>query len=323
MRGVTTAPESNQACWTCGPANRLSEDPETREVQQHALELLDEFRDRGSGIALADPAREAFRLLGEIPKLVHWDEGLDEAQRAIIQAAVQQAERFGDGTGAFKRRFAIDLIVRALRSYNQNGFPFIPPIEDAFVKPFLGIFVDWSVVVLNLHDAWPPVKSVHVPKIFEGRYGPVVWLGMWVLRQWIWLNEMFLYTTKYERNLRDATAAIEPETRQLLDVLPPQQIAILTEELASIIARVGQLTAPHVRSIDSLLRLSVEMQNLAAEERREVVVVIFRDLLAEAYADTPFALDFIESRFGDFLIGEMVRMVDGVLARNGLLARPD
>src|SRR5207244_2025503 len=106
-------------------------------------------------------------LLGEIPITLKWRDGLRRDLIALVHSAVEQAERFGDGKGEKKRQFAIDLVVRVLRRYDQSGIQLIPPIENAFIAPFVGVIVDWSVEVLNIHDAWPPIRQVTFPSIFQ------------------------------------------------------------------------------------------------------------------------------------------------------------
>lgn len=301
------------------PPAEDSSDPNVARVEQHVRELLAELQASQGQISLSDSARDIFRLLGEIPKLVHWDEGFGEANREIILGAIHQAERFGDNTGPLKRRFAVDLIVRVLRHYNQHGFPFLPPIEDAFVKPLLGVYVDWIVKVLNIHKAWPAIKHVTMPSIFQGEYGGLVKLGIQLLRLWIWVRHLFFYETKYERQLRDALRAIEPQTRQLLVVLPPEQAQDLASELVSIFSQLGQLTAPYLKFINDLLQLSGEMADLTADEREQAILEIVRDLLLKAYAGEPLIEAFLESSFGELLIREMIRTVQWVLVRNGLM----
>ena len=237
-------------------------------------------------------------------------------------ATIYQAERFGDDSGPLKRRFVLDLLTRVFRRYNQNGLPFIAPIEETFVKPFLGVSIDWCVAVLNLHGAWPPVKRVQIPKLFHGRYGRVLRIGLHLLRLWVWLSESFVAPTKYERNLRHAERALQPEIDNFVAALPPAQVHGLVEELATMVQRVGQLTAPHLNTIDALLRLSNELRELKPAERRETIVRIIQELLRRAYARNSFAVAFIDSAFGDFFIREMVENTEWVLARNGLLPAP-
>ena len=291
-------------------------------LEHEISELLDELRAKRGGLDFADSAREVFRLLGEIPAIVHWNTGLADAHRELILATVHEAERFGDTTGEFKRRFAVDMTIRVLRRYNLSGLPIPGPIEDTFIKPFVGINIDWCVTVLNINNAWPPVRNVQIPRLFQGRYGRFLQLGASLLRIWVWLREMFFYPSKYERQLRSATKNLEPQINDLLEVLPPASIHKLAERIATIIARAGQLTAPHVRTINSLLTISAEIQQLTQKEREDVIVTVMRRLLRKAYARSPFAVDFIDSVFGDYLLREMVRNTEWVLARNGLLPSP-
>jgi hypothetical protein len=288
-------------------------------IDKHVKQLLDEFKRQRNGLTVVDSAREAFALLGRIPHLLRWDEGLGEAHRDLMLATIYQAERFGDNSGPLKRRFALDLMTRVLRRYNQDGLPFIQPIEDAFVKPFLGVALDWCVATLNTHNTWPAVGKVTIPRLYKGRTGRILWLGLQLLRVWVKLRELFFYPSKYERQVRDAFKKLQPEVNEFVRVLPPARLHDLIEQLANIINDVGKLTAPHLRTIDSLLRLSSELRDLDPDKRREAVVRIMQELLRRAYADNAFALSFVDSIFGEFFIREMVASTESVLARNGLL----
>lgn len=292
-------------------------DPEVDQVIEHAEELFDEIRARR--LEISTDAREIFQLLGEIPITLKWHDGLRRDLVRLIHRAVEEAERFGDGTGEKKRQFAIDMVVRVLRRYNQSGIYLIPPIENAFVVPFVGVIVDWSVEVLNLHNAWPPVKKVAFPSIFQGSYGWLVKLGVGVFRFVTRLRELFFFPSKYERNLRDAMANAEPDIQVLLNDMPPERMREAVTEVVNILVEVGHETVPYLHIVDLLLRLSFEISDLTMEERREAAFIILRRLLREAFADDALALAFIDSYFGYLLIQAMVQSTEWILERNGLL----
>ena len=106
-----------------------------------ALErLLDDFDAVHDGRTVVGAASEAFRTLADIPRILRWDSGLRPALQDLILGTITQAERFGDGTGEYKRRFSIDTITRVLRVYDETGF--IEPVEDVVVAPFVGIEID-------------------------------------------------------------------------------------------------------------------------------------------------------------------------------------
>ena len=69
---------------------------------------------------MLEAGRRALVELGKIPALLHWTEGGRQALYNLIHQAVIQAERYGQNSGALKRRFAIDLVTRALRQYGPS-----------------------------------------------------------------------------------------------------------------------------------------------------------------------------------------------------------
>ena len=95
-------------------------------MDARAWELITELRDKRQ--SLAADAREAFRLLGKVSTVLHWDRLRPELSDLIL-GAVHEAEQFGDGEGPRKRRFAIELITRVVERYNYAGTPFPPSIE--------------------------------------------------------------------------------------------------------------------------------------------------------------------------------------------------
>lgn len=287
-------------------------------IQVHAEALIAEFRDQRP--QLAGDARTAFALLGRIPITVKWNQGLSNGLEALILEAVHQAERFGDRQGPRKRRFAIELVVRAIENYNYAALPFPPNLERTFVAPFLGILIDWSVEVLNLHDLWPPVQHVRFPSIFQGAYGISLKIAWWIAAAGIRLKRGLFFASKYERELRRALQALQPEIRAVLSVLPPENLHTVVDELASIMAQLGKATAPFLHLADGALRLGNEIIELSSEQRSEVAFRMLRGLLSEAYANDDFALAFFDSPLGDFLLRGIVHQTAWVLTRNGLLS---
>jgi hypothetical protein len=279
--------------------------------------LLDEFQVKHGGLTIVDAAAEAFRKLAEIPHILRWDEGLRAAVHDLVLATVHEAERFGDGTGAFKRRFSVDTVTRVLRGYDTTGL--IEPVEDVLVSPFVGIQIDWIVQALNIHDAWKPVDHVALPKFFQGRYGNLLRLNAWLWHAWVVLRELVFFPSRYERELRDARRNIDAEVQALYGILPTSSSQYTAELLVNVVAKVGNLTAPHVQTIDSLWRLTEQLGRMSVADREEVVIRAATLLLRRAYADDDLALSIFDSAIGQFLIRQMVFSTEWVLARNGLL----
>lgn len=121
------------------PALAPQQEAAAARVAEKADELIAIYRDERRDIA--GDAAAALHLLGTIPRILRWDEGLKQAWSGLVLAAVHQAERFGDGTGALKRKFATDLVVRALESYNFGGLPFLT-IQKTLLAPVVGILID-------------------------------------------------------------------------------------------------------------------------------------------------------------------------------------
>jgi hypothetical protein len=287
-------------------------------VEEHAQELLDEIRERR--IELVNDAKKVFTLLGQIPEIIHWNEGLKDSLHTIVLGAVEQAERFGDGTGHKKREFAMDVVIRVLQRYHFGGLPFLPIIENTFVRPLVGILIDWSVQVLNFHGVWDrTVKTVTFPSLFEGLYGVFLKFGLGVMRAYNWVRIRLYVPTKYERNIRDALREIEPDVRDLLVVLSPDHAWEVLQELATLVAEMGQVTLPYVTLVDHFLTLSAEFAALTPAERSEAVFRMLRSALLEAYADNEFAVAFLDSPLGDMLLRRLVENTTLILVKKGLL----
>lgn len=307
------------ACSGCAPARERPASPEVDRATAALERLLDEFDARHGGRTPIEAARDAFQALAEIPRILRWDTGLRPAVQDLILATIAQAERFGDGTGAYKRRFSIDVITRVLRVYDESGL--IEPVEDVVVAPFVGIEIDWMVQVLNIHDAWPPAQQVSLPRFFDGRHGRLLrfLVGLW--RLWVRLGEWLLLPTPYERHLRHARTQVDAQVRALYAVLPPASWHQTTELLVNVVVKFGNLTAPHIATVDQVLRLLADIDRLSLEERREVAFRAVRLVLRRAYADDRIALALIDSTVGQFLVRQMVFSTEWVLRRNNLLPR--
>ena len=289
------------------------------QVAAIADDLIDDFRDRR--MEIARDARVAFHLLGAIPQTLHWNEGLKEGWSALVLAAVQQSERFGDGTGAIKRKFATDLVMRVLERYNFGGLPFLT-LQRTLLAPVVGILIDWTVEILNSRPSfWPEQKRVKLPTLKRGRYEGLLKIALLFSRLVMWINSWLRAPTLYERQLRDAFAKIMPEADAITAVLPPNRLVATIEEVADIVVRLGRLTAPYAGLVQHVLSLGTAFVGLTADERIEAVFLMLRELLLDAYASDPLASMFIDSPFGDALLRGIVGHANWVLAENGLVAK--
>jgi hypothetical protein len=288
-------------------------------VDEHAEELIDEFRSRRYQIA--EDAREVFILLGQIPQVLHWDDGLKESLSALVLAAVNQSERFGDGTGAVKRQFATDTVIRVLEKYNFGRLPFLS-IQKTLLAPFVGVLIDWSVGILNTRNTWHPVQRVKLPRLTTGAYSGLLNLALTFSTVIIWLKKVLFFPTKYERQLRDAVSRIEPEASALVRVLPPARLIETVERIVEIIVDLGQVTLPYIGLVERALTVAREFSDLNPAERTEAVFLMLRELLLDAYADDEFALVFLDSSIGDFLLRAAVEHATSVLVQSGLLPQP-
>jgi hypothetical protein len=301
----------------CAPAQPAKASPEVDATSAAIEKLLDEFQVRHGGMTPVEAAVEAFRTLAQIPHILRWDEGFRAAVHDLVLETVHQAERFGDGTGAFKRRFSVDTITRVLRAYDTTGL--IEPVEDVVVSPFVGIQIDWIVQVLNIHGAWKPVDQVALPSLTGGQYSNLLRaLGrMWHV--WVKARELLFFPTRYERQLRDARRNIDVQVQALYVIFPIASSKNTVDLLVSVVAKVGNLTAPHVHTIDALWRLTEQLGRMSIADREEVVIRAATLLLRRAYADDDLALSIFDSAIGQFLIRQMVFSTEWVLAKNGLL----
>jgi hypothetical protein len=298
-------------------ASRRTPSTSDQELPADIARVLDEFARTNEGAAMVEAGRQAFVEMGKIPTLLHWNIGLRQSVYDLVLQTVVQAERYGDSRGALKRRFAVDVVTRIIRVYEPS--PLFEVIEDVGMHPYVGVLIDWTVEVLNLHDAWPAVTTVRIPKFFSGRYGWLLSVEGWIWRAMTGLRQLFIYPSAYERDVRDALMKLEPQVRSLEAVLPPSALHGDVEEVTNIVARIGRLTAPHVRIASSLLRIAARVAEQSPEERRQLVYNVMRILLKRAYAGNWVALTVLDSGVGDFIIGDMVHSTEWVLACNGLL----
>ncbi|MET0443174.1 MAG: hypothetical protein ABW151_01240 [Pseudorhodoplanes sp.] len=288
-------------------------------VAAKADELIEDFRDRR--LEIARDAKIAFHLLGAIPQTLRWNEGLKDGWSSLVLAAVQQSERFGTGTGAMKRKFATDLVVRVLERYNFGGLPFLT-LQKTLLAPVVGILIDWTVEILNSRPSlWPEQRHVKLPMWKRGSYEGLLKLALLFSRFVMWINSWIRAPSRYERQLRHALVRIAPEANALTAVLPPTRLIVVIEEVADIVVRLGHLTAPYAGLVQQVLSLGTSFVGLDAEERMEAVFLMLRELLLDAYANDPLARIFIESPLGDYLLRAIVGHANWVLAENGLVSK--
>jgi hypothetical protein len=140
-----------------------------------------------------------------------------------------------------------------------------------------------------------------------------------VWHAWVVLRELLYFPSRYERELRDARRNIDVQVQALYVIFPTTSSQYTVELLVNVVAKVGNLTAPHVQTIDSLWRLTEQLGRMSIADREEVVIRAATLLLRRAYADDDLALSIFDSAIGQFLIRQMVFSTEWVLARNGLL----
>jgi hypothetical protein len=304
----------------CAPAQSYPSSPPVDAATAALERLLEAFQVRHDGRTFVDAAAAALQQLGEIPKILRWDEGLRDALHDLILATINEAERFGNGTGELKRRFAVDIITRVLRPYDESGL--MEPVEDVVVAPFVGIEIDWMVQVLNIHNAWKPPTHVALPRFFDGRHGRLLRLNATLWRLLKSLSQFLLSPSRYERQLTDARLRIDGQVSRLYEALPPATWHRTAELLVNVVAKFGNLTAPHVKTIDALWRLSAELERLSSAGRREVVFRAALIVLRRAYAHDDLALTLLDSSIGHLLIRHLVFSTEWVLRKNSLLPGP-
>lgn len=261
---------------------------------------------------------QAAQLVEQLRVWLRWDDGLREAVIDLVFGAVHQAERFGDGTGKFKRRFAVDVVTRMLEE-NVSGVD-IPQVVHEMLTPFVGIFVDFAVALLNEHQAWPPIERVRLPLLYgnQGVGAVLVKIGLAVWRVWRALVTLVRKPSRYERHVRSATAHLAAERTAIDGILPRDRLVTIAEESLTIVDQLGVVIAPQVKTIDALYRLTIDVVGDDDDRRREVVVIAVRVLMKEAYGDSPFLGHLIDGPLGGFVIEELVRATGHFIKRLGI-----
>lgn len=296
-----------------GPSDLQPESAVAAEI----VDVVERFTASDEGYSMLEACRQALNEIGKIRALLNWNQGLSEAIYALTHKVVIESERYGPGTGELKRRFAIDVVTRILRAYEPT--PLFEVVEDVSIQPYIGILIDWTVEVLNFHQAWPTVSKVKLPSIYSGKYGLLLRVQGWMWLLFRAIQRMVTYPTAYERNVRDALGRLQPQEQALLGALPPASAQRKEDEIVSIVVRIGKLTAPHVRVMISVLKIADELAGETREQRRVVAFEVMKTLLLLAVQDNWLATAALSSGPGDFLIREMTNCVDWVLSRNGLL----
>src|SRR5262249_35680031 len=151
------------------PPLSANENEAVAEIDAHAEELILELREKKD--QLAGDAQRIFSLFGDIPTIVGWNRGLEDSLHAIVQVAVRQTERFGSGLGEKKPRSAPAPVTGAPERYTTGALPFLPMIEKSVLAPLIGILIDWSVEIFDIHygKVWPATtKKVTFPRLFQG-----------------------------------------------------------------------------------------------------------------------------------------------------------
>ena len=300
-------------------APNAPEDPAVDQLDAQFQLLLAEFR--SDAPALRRDTQRVFHLIGQIPIDLKWREGLREELTAVLEAAIREAEQFGDHTGPKKRQYALDLSMRVLRRYNVDGLPFVPPVDDVLVRPVIGVLIDWSVAVLNVQKLWQPKQTIDFPNLYAGANGVLLRIGV---RLWwfiLGLKEILFRPSRYERLLRASMRRMDPEVKRLQCVLSPAVAQCAFLNVADLVVKIGNVTAPHVKLINRILLAGAAFEALDSDQRREMAFRVIRELTMTAFRDDPLATFFLDSPFGDAMLRAMVSQIDWILQRNGLLPR--
>lgn len=289
-----------------------------RTAERDVLDVLRGLRGDGDRPPIQTSLVRATQLVQQLRAWLRWDDGLREAIIDLVLGAVQQAERFGDGTGSFKRRFVIDAVARVLENNISGGE--LPDGAHEVLTPFVGIFVDVTVSVLNEHDAWPPIDRVKLPLLFRGKGvgAALVRVGLAVWRVWQALVSVLRASTRYERNIRQATARLAAERVALEDVLPRDRLVTVAEQTLTVLEQLGLIIAPQAHTIEALYRLTLEVVGDDEDRRREVVVIAIRVLMKQAYSDSLFLAHLLDGPVGAFVLDEVVRAVGHFVQRLGI-----
>jgi hypothetical protein len=272
-------------------------------------DLVDAVRDPKVREGMIESAREAFLLVDGLRNLIRWDDGLRDTLVDLILKSVGEAERFGPKTGPFKRRFVIRVVTRTLAQYPNPPVP-LPLL--GVVEPFVGIAVDWTVAIMNIHNAWTPVKHISVPRLFEGPSGWIWRLGSRLL-DFIGQVQEFIWSNAFQRNVNDARRKLTPILEELQALIPPKSLPDIVDAFATAVNSAGELAIPHLITIDRLIRVIRTAIDVDPSGRHDLAVRALRDILEETYADSPIALGLIRSPIGNFFLNELVHGMERIL----------
>jgi hypothetical protein len=296
-------------------------------LEQEVTELIETFREESRhGYPVASLSR-AFAIIERVNVTIRWDAGLRDTLALIVMKSVDNAERrFGKGTGRFKRGFVIDVVLRIIGRYLGQDVPFPRVVEDV-LRPIVGIFVDWTVEIFNIHrgsEWYPRDKQARLPLRFRswGTFLKILWRVAVFLRQvQIVIADVLFYPSRYERELRATVAQLAPEVAQLQALLPPSSLGSSVTQVVELLEELGRLTLPHLRTVERLVRFArahgVELSD--RDTRYEVLTRVVQELLSEAYEDNRLALSLIQSGLGHFIINELIRGTEFILTRSGLM----
>jgi hypothetical protein len=293
-------------------------------LRRDVRRLLADFRDELGGGKLIATLSRASATLEQIGHAIHWDDGLRDTVVALVDHAVQLAERnFGPSTGAYKRQFVIDVALETIsRDYLQ--IPLSNALADLF-EPVFSAVITWTVEILNRHlgQTWydePTVKPTRRRTLGVRLRTQLRVYIVW-LRFWDWLTKRLLAPTRYDRRLARARKALAPQIAQLQRTLPRQSLFGVAGELGPLVHSLGALITPHIRTIERLVRFArSERVRLADRKgRQQILVAVLQQLLGEAYRDDPLIVSLIRSDLGALLLRDLVSGAEVILERNGLL----
>jgi hypothetical protein len=265
-------------------------------------------------------------LIEEAIATIRWNDGLRDLLVEIVMRSADEAEKlYGPSGGAFKRQFVIDVTTRVLVD-DYLDLP-VPRQLEEVIAPLMGIFVDWTVEVLN--DCRGPVWFDTVAETRRprrvSRFGTSTlqwWKAIrWLMRVYAWLQRLLRSGSRYERKIRAVAASLDKSRKTIERLLPPSSLFSVALKIGHIVVELGALTKPYIRTVAALLRIAIaEGGNLAdSDARHELLVAALQEFLAETYVDDPFMLGLIQSGIGTFVIGEQVRGVELLLEKLGQL----
>lgn len=292
------------------------------EMREDVRELLDAFRTEVGEPQLIPSLLRLSELLDEVTTTLRWNQGMRSVLLEIVARSVDAAEqRFGPNHGEFKRQFVTDVVIRVL-SREYLGVP-LPGFVESAARPLVGIFIDWTVEVLNVHRGklwYDPPGRRRVPRRYA--FHPIKWKTyrrlLWL---WSWVAGLFVPLSAYERRLREVSDSLEPQAKAMRELMPVESIAGAASKVGNVIVDLGVITKPHVRTVEAVLRFTRSQLPRFddPEERHMLLVTVVQELLCDAYRGEPLMNSAIRSGVGTFVIGEMVRGIEHVLDRADLL----